>query len=275
MRELDYVEGQSVEFDFRSAEGRPERFPSLAADVVKTSPDVIVSGGGTASARAAMRATKTIPIVFPASGDPVGEGLVQSLSRPGSNATGFSINSLEVSGKRVQLIKELIPRVKRVAIFQDPVLRSGVDQIGATEEAARGLGIQIMVLSPSRPEDYESNYATAKTAGANALIVLPSSSFNANRKKLIPLSAQHGLPTIWENRLFSEDGGLISYGVDIVDLYRAAARYVDKLLKGAKPADLPVERASRFELVINLKAARAQGVTIPPSLLVRADQIIE
>jgi putative ABC transport system substrate-binding protein len=234
-----------------------------------------VSGGGTPSARAAMRLTKSIPIVFPASADPVGEGLVASLARPGGNVTGFSILGREISGKRVQLIKDLHPRVKRIAIFQDSVLRSGVDQIGATEEAARESGIQIMVLSPSRPEDYESNYTIAKNAAADPLIVLPSSSFNANRKALIALSAKHRILTVWEHRQFTQDGGLVSYGADITDLYRQTARYVDRILKGAKPADLPVEQATKLELVINLKAAKALGLKIPPPLLVRADQVIE
>jgi putative ABC transport system substrate-binding protein len=168
-----------------------------------------------------------------------------------------------------------MPKVKRIAIFQDPVLRGGVDQISASEEAARGIGVQVMVLSPAKPEDYESNYAIARNAGADALIVLPSSSFNANRQRLIALSGKYGMLTIWENRLFAEAGGLVSYGADIVDLYRAAARYVDRILKGAKPSDLPVEQASKFDLVINLKAAKAQGIIIPMPVLARADRVIE
>ena len=275
MRELGYVEGQNVEIDIRSAEGRPERFASLALEVVKTNPDVIVSGGGTPSARAAMRATKSIPIVFPASGDPVAEGLVQSLARPGGNVTGFSILAPEISGKRVQLIKELSPRATLVAILQDPVLRAGYDQIGATEEAARALGMQIITLSPAKPDDYESNYGIAMNAGADALIVLPSSSFNANRRRLIALSEKHKLLTVWEHRQFTEAGGILSYGADIADLYRAAARQVDRLLKGTKASEIPVERASKFELVVNLKTAKAQGITIPPAFLVRADRVIE
>ncbi len=275
MLELGYAEGESVAFDFRSAEGRPERFPSIAADIVKTNPDVILSGGGAPSVRAAMRATKSIPIVFPASGDPVGEGLVQSLSRPGGNVTGFSILSPEISGKRVQLVKDLMPGVRRIAIFQDPVLRSGIDQISASEEAARSIGVQVMVLSPAGPEDYESNYAVAMNAGAEALIVLPSSSFNANRQQLVALSARHRMLTIWENRLFAEAGGLVSYGADIPGLYRAAARQVDRILKGAKPSDMPVERASKIDLVINLKAAKALGISIPPAFLVQADHVIQ
>jgi putative tryptophan/tyrosine transport system substrate-binding protein len=275
MRELGYVEGQNVELDIRSAEGRPERFASLALEVVKTNPDVIVSGGGTPSARAAMRATKSIPIVFPASGDPVAEGLVQSLARPGGNVTGFSILAPEISGKRVQLIKELSPRATLIAILQDPVLRAGYDQIGATEEAARALGMQIITLSPAKPDDYESNYGIARNAGADALIVLPSSTFNANRRRLIALSEKHKLLTVWEHRQFTEAGGIISYGADIADLYRASARQVDRLLKGAKASEMPVERASKFELVVNLKTAKAQRITIPPAFLVRADRVIE
>jgi putative tryptophan/tyrosine transport system substrate-binding protein len=275
MQELGYVEGQNVEFILRSAEGRPERFPALAAELVKLNPDAIVSGGGTPSARAAMRATKTIPIVVPASADPVAEGLVQTLARPGGNLTGFSILGPEVSGKRVQLIKEVLPGAKRIAVLLDPVLRAGVDQTSATDEAARESGIQIMVLSPARPEDYESNYGIAKSAAADALIVLPSSSFNANRKQLITLSDKHRLLTVWEHKQFSLDGGIMSYGADITDLYRACARYIDRILKGARPSELPVERASKFEFVINLRAARSQGIKIPYAVLVRADQVIE
>ena len=274
MKELGYVEGKSFELKLYSAEGRPERFPALATEVVKANPDVIVSGGGTPAARAAMRATKSIPIVVPASGDPVGEGLVQSLARPGGNVTGYSILSPEVSGKRVQLIKELLPIVKRIGVFQDPVLRGGVDQISATEEAARELGIQVVALSPAKPEDYESNYQILKNAGVEGLIVLPSSSFNANRQRLIALSEKYRLITIWEHREFPRSGGLVSYGVDITELYRAAARYVDRILKGAKPADLPVERASKFDLVINVRAAKALDLTIPQSLLLRADEVV-
>ena len=274
MRELGYSEGENVEFDFRSVQGRPERFPNLAVEIVKGNPDVIVSGCGTPSARAAMRATKSIPIVFPASGDPVAEGLVQSLARPGGNVTGFSILAPEVSGKRVQLVKDFLPRAKLIAILQDPVLRAGYDQIGATEEAARQIGMQILTLSPAKPEDYESNYGIAKNAGADALLVLPSSSFNANRLRLVALSEKHRLPTVWEHREFVRTGGLVSYGPDITDLYRAAARYVDKILKGAKPADLPVERASKFELVVNMKTAKALGLTIPESVMLRADDVV-
>jgi putative ABC transport system substrate-binding protein len=275
MRELGYSEGQTLELDLRSANGRPERFPALAAEAVKANPDVILAGGGTPSARAAMRATKSIPIVFPASGDPVAEGLVRSLARPGGNVTGFSIVAPEISGKRVQLIRDLLPGVKLIAILQDPVLRAGYDQVGATEEAARELGIRILTLSPAKPEDYETNYAIAKSAGADALVVLPSSAFNANRTQLVALSAKHRLPTVWEHRQFVESGGLASYGPDIIELYRSAARYVDRILKGAKPADLPVERAAKFDLVVNLRTAKSQGLTVPQSVLVRADHVIQ
>jgi len=275
MRELGYVEGQSVEIDVRSVNGRPERFPALAAEVVKSHPDVIVAGGGTPSVTAAMSATRSIPIVFPASGDPVAEGLVRSLAQPGGNVTGLSILAPEVSGKRVQLIKDLLPRVKLIAILQDPVLRAGYDQIGATEQAARELGVQILTLSPAKPEEYDSNYAIAKNAGADALIVLPSSAFNANRERLVAMSEKHRLPTVWEHRLFTQSGGLVSYGPDIPELYRASGRYVDRILKGAKPAELPVERASKFDLVVNLRTAKSQGVNVPQSVLVRADHVIQ
>ena len=275
MRELGYVEGKNLLLDARSAEGRSERFPAMAADLVRLDPDVIVAGGGVPSVRAAMKATSTIPIVFPSSNDPVGEGLVKSLTRPGGNVTGHSNLGFEISAKRVQLLKEMLPRLRRVALFQDPTMRTGIDQVGAARRAADSLGIELLPLDPKGPEEYAEAFAAAKQRGAEALIVLPSSSFSAHRRRLIELAAEHKLPTVWEHRLFTDAGGVVSYGPDFTDLYRGAARYVDKILKGAKPTDLPVEQVTKLELVINLKAAKAQGIGIPGTLLVRADRVIQ
>ena len=275
MRDLGYANGKTIELEFRSAEGNPDRFATIAADLVRRRPDVIVSGGGAPSARAVMKVTTTIPIVFPASGDPIGEGLVKSLTRPGGNVTGISTLAFEVSAKRLQLLREMRPHLQRVAIIRDPNMRNRVDQIGAVEGAAKSLGIKLHELTPRKPDDYEDAFVSAKKANAEALMVLPSSAFGASRQLLVQLAAKHGLLTIWEHRQFTDVGGLMSYGPDFTDLYRSAARYVDKILKGAKPADLPVEQASRQELVVNLQAAKAQGIAIPGPMLARADHIIQ
>lgn len=275
MRELGYNDGQNVRLEFRSAEGRTEKFSAIADELVRMKCDVIVAGGGAPAVRAAMKATSTIPIVFPASSDPVGEGLVKSLTRPGGNVTGLSNLNAEVFAKRVQLLKEVQPKLQRLMALQDPAMRSGADQVGITRNAAQALGMQVQVLSVGRQEDYEAAFESAKKAGAEGLIVLPSSSFTANSPRLVQLAAKHRLIAIWEHRLYVDAGGLISYGADFTDLYRAAAGYVDRILKGARPGDLPIQQATRLELVVNLKAAKAMGIAVPGRLLVRADQVIE
>jgi len=275
LRELGYAPGRNIDIDYRSVEGRPERLPADARELVQLHPDVIVAGGGAPAVKAALNATSTIPIVFPASGDPVGEGLVNSLARPGGNATGLSILSIELSAKRLQLLRELLPSLRSVAILQDLAMRTTMDQVSATQEAGAKLAMRLHVLSVESPEHYEAAFEAAKKAGAEALIVLPSSAFNASRRQLIRLAAQHRLPTLWEHKLFTESGGLLSYGTDIPDLYRRAAVYVDRILKGAKPADMPVERATKVELVINAKTAKTLGITVAPTLLARADEVIQ
>lgn len=275
MRDLGYLEGRNLQLRTLSVDGRPDRFPALARQAVEAQPDVIVAGGGVPSVRAAMSATGSIPIVFPASGDPVGEGLVRSLARPGGNVTGQSILTVELSAKRLQILRELLPSIRRIAVLQDPVLRTGIDQVGATERAARQLHIELQVVNAKGPEQYEAAFTAVKNAGAQALIVLPSSAFSANRARLIALAAAHRLPAVWEHRLFAHSGGLISYGTDIAAMYRSCARYVAKILDGAKPAELPVERASKLDLVINLSNARAIGLEVPATLLAQADEVIE
>jgi putative tryptophan/tyrosine transport system substrate-binding protein len=270
MDELGYVAGQNVHIDYRSAEGSPDRFPALAAELIRLGPDVIVAGGG--SVRAVKNVSSTIPIVFPAQPDPVAMGLVKTLARPGGNATGISMLESDISAKRLELLRELLPRVQRVAVLRDP--RILLQQADAIQTAARTLGIEVRLLS-ARPEEFEAAFEAARKARSEALIVLPSASFSAQRQRLVDLAAKNGMITMYEYDGFPLDGGLISYGANFPEMYRTAARYVDKILKGAKPADLPVEQATKFELVINLRTARALGLPIPPSLLVRADRVIE
>ncbi|MGH8668075.1 MAG: ABC transporter substrate-binding protein [Burkholderiales bacterium] len=273
LRELGYVEGKTARIEWRSAGGRPERFPVLARELVQLKPDVIVAGGGSPAVRAAMDATADIPIVFPASGDPVGDGLVQSLARPGGNVTGTSILTDEMNAKRVELLRELRPGIKRAALLLDPKLRSSYDQLSAAQQAAKALGIVLEVLRPGGPEEYAAAFEEAKRR-AEVLIVLPSSSFNAHRRELISLADRHGLITMWEHREFTMAGGLASYGPDFGEMYRVTARKVARILEGAKPGDLPIEQATKLELVINLRTAKAQKLTIPHALLLRADQVI-
>lgn len=277
LRELGYVEGKNIHVEYRSAEGRPDRFAAMAAEMVRLQVDVIVAGGGGPSARAAMQATRTTPIVFPAAADPVLEGLVQSLARPGGNATGLSIISSEINAKRMQVLKELLPNLRRVGFLADPKMGGMVEDaaITATQRAALALSLQLEVIRASSPEEFARAFDSARNARAEALIVSASSTFNAHRRQLIELAAKQRLVTLWEHRQFPLAGGLLSYGPDIADLYRSAARFVDRILKGAKPADLPVEQATKLELVVNLNAAKALGLKIPPPLLVRADQVIE
>jgi putative ABC transport system substrate-binding protein len=270
MRELGYVAGQNVQVDYRSAEGSPERFPALAAELIRLQPDVIVAGGG--SVTAVKNVSSTVPIVFPAQPDPVAMGLVKSLARPGGNATGISMLESDISAKRLELLRELLPKVQRVAVLRDPRIPS--QQADAIQAAARTLGIEVRLLS-ARPEEFEAAFEAARKARSEALIVLPSASFSAQRQRLVDLAAQNRMVTMYEYDGFPLAGGLISYGANFPEMYRTAARYVDKILKGAKPADLPVEQATKFELVINVSTARSLGLIIPASLLVRADKVIE
>ena len=272
LHELGYAEGRNISIEYRWAEGRDERLPSLAADLVRLQVDVIVAG---AAAMAAKQATKDIPIVMPLGfSDPVKVGLVASLGRPGGNVTGLTSLSEELPGKWMELIKETLPRVSRVAVLWDPV--GDPNQVRVSELAARSLDVRLQVLKVGRPDGIDGAFIGAKENHAGALIVLGSPIFYAHRPRLIELAARHRLPTIYPQREFvAGSGGLMSYGADYRDQFRRAATYVDKILKGAKPADLPIEQPTKFELVINLKTAKALGLTIPPSVLGRADQVIE
>jgi len=272
LRELGYVEGQNLVIEYRSADGRPERFPGLAAELVRLKVDLIVTRTSPA-AQAAKGATRTIPIVMASIGDPFDPGVVASLARPGGNVTGLSAMITEVAAKRVELLRELAPGLARIAALLDmgnPIARSQWKEI---ETAARSLGIQAQLLDMRKSEDLGRAFDAAVGQRADALVVAQTIMM-ANRRLLVDLAAKHRLPAMSASREFVDAGGLISYGVSYPDLYRRAAGFVDKILKGAKPGDLPVEQPTKFELVINLKAAKALGLTIPQSLLLRADQVI-
>ena len=271
LRDLGYVEGQSVNFEARWALGRPDRLPGLATELVRLRVDVIVTGGGEA-ARAAKQATATIPIVMATGSDPVKGGLVQSLARPGGNVTGLTSISSQLMAKRVELLRELLPKISRVAILWDetPNARMSVQEL---EAAARALGIGIHVVGVHGPDDFARAFSEA--GGDRAVIVVASSSMFTERSRIADLALKHRLPTALGAREYVEVGGLFSYAVNYAAQFRRAASYVDRVLKGAKPGELPIEQPRAFELVINLKTAKLLGLTIPQALLQRADQVIE
>ncbi len=273
LRELGYVEGKNIIIEFRYAEGKLDRLRDLAAELVRLKVVVIVTAGPQ-STRAAKEATVTIPIVMGFDNDPVGSGFVASLARPGGNITGLSTLAPEISGKQLELLKEIVPRVSRVAILGNSTDPGNAQVVGETERAAAALGVQQLSLDVRAPEDIETAFRAAGKGRADAVLVLPSFLLTSQRKQLVDLAAKSRFPAIYDRREFVEDGGLMTYAVSSTDLFRRAATYVDKILKGAKPADLPVEQPTKFELVINLKAARQIGLTIPPNVLARADKVI-
>ena len=274
LRELGYVERQNYAIEYRSADGRPERFPDLAAELVRLKVDLILTRG-TPAALAAKSASQTIPVVMAASGDPVGSGLVASLGRPGGNVTGLSLFNVEIYAKRVELLRELVPRLTRIAgLFNmsNPVLPLQWKEV---ERAARSLGIQPQLLDVRRPEDLQRLFDAAAKQRAQALIVGLDGVTQGNLRPIAELAAKQRLPSMYAEKAYAAVGGLITYGASDFHMYQRAAAFVDRIFKGAKPADLPVEQPTKFELVINLKTAKALGLTIPQSLLIRADQIIE
>jgi ABC-type uncharacterized transport system substrate-binding protein len=278
LRDLGYVEGRNVVIEIRSAEGKRERFPALAAELVALKVDVIVTGGGTFSARVAKEATGTLPIVFASVGDPVGSGLVTSLARPGGNVTGVSGLGPELVGKCLELLKQAVPGVDRVAVLRQPGVQgesTDKDMLKSADVAARALGVQPQFIDARGPDEFDRAFSDMTRARAGALTVLPSNMFLREHRRLVDLAAKNRLPAVYALREFVDAGGLMSYGAHQPDLFRRAATYVDKILKGAKPADLPVEQPTRFELVINLKTAKDLGLTIPPSVLARADDLIQ
>jgi putative ABC transport system substrate-binding protein len=278
LRDFGYVEGRNVVIEYRDAEGKPERLSALAAELVALKVDVIFAPG-TPHALAAKQATTTVPIVFPGATDPVTDGLVTSLARPGGNVTGLSfLATPELVGKRLELLKQAVPGVTRVAILRQPGgygERTETDMQKAAEVAARALRVRLQFVEARGPTDFDRAFSDMTTARAGALTGLAGSMFFNERRRLVDLAAKNRLPAVYPLREFVDAGGLMSYGPNIADSFRRAATYVDKILKGAKPADLPVEQPTKFELVINLKAAKALRVTIPQSMLGRADQVIE
>ena len=273
LRELGYVEGRNMRIEYRSADGRSERFPDLAAELVRLKVDVILTRG-TPAVMAAKNATGTIPVVMAASGDPVLSGVVSSLARPGGNVTGLSAVVVEVSGKRLELIREVAPGVSRVAALFNMSNPNDALQWKEIETAAPSLRVQLQLLDVRKPSDFAGAFDAAVKGRAGALVVGLDALTWANHRPIVELAAKHRLPAIYGGREFVNAGGLIAYGVSYPHLYHRAANFVDKILKGAKPADLPVEQPSKFELVINLKTAKALGLTIPQSLLQRADEVI-
>ena len=273
LRELGHVEGKNIVIESRYAEGKLDRLPKFATELVGLKVDIIVSSGGTPT-RAAKEATVTIPVVMAQDNDPVGNGFVVSLARPGGNITGLSSVAPELSGKRLELLKEIVPRLARVAVIGQSANPANAQSLKETELAAGALGVQLQSLDVRDPKDIETAFRAASKERAEAVLVLASLVLNSQRKQIVELAVKSRLPAIYYAPEWVEDGGLMSYGVSFTDLYRRAATYVDKILKGAKPADLPVEQPKKFEFIVNLKAAKQIGLTIPPNVLVRADKVI-
>ena len=274
LRQHGYIEGQNLVIEYRSADGRAERFPDLAAELVRLNVDLIVTRG-TPAIYAAKNATKTIPVVMAASGDPLGAGVVAGLARPDGNVTGLSAFVTELQAKRLELLREMVPRINRIAALLNMSSPAEPPQWEETKAAARTLAIEPQLLDVRKPEDLGRAFETAIRQRADALVVGINVLTQANRRPIADLATKHRLPAIYASREFVDAGGLVALGVSYPDLYRRAATYVDKILKGAKPADLPIEQPTKFELIINLKAAKALDLDVPPMLLSRADEVIE
>jgi putative tryptophan/tyrosine transport system substrate-binding protein len=274
LRELGYVEGQNIAIESRSAEGKDDRLPALAADLVRSKVDVIVAASGAAT-RAVQQTTRTIPIVMSLVNDPVGSGLVASLARPGGNVTGLTIMAPDLSGKRLQLLKEVVPKVSRVALLRNPDNPADAAMLREAEAAAQALGVRLQILKTRTPQEIEGAFAAMIRERAGAFLMLSDAIFFTQRRQIAELAAKGRLPSISGGSDYPDAGGLMGYGANLSDLERRAATFVDRILKGAKPGDLPVAQPTKFDLVINLRTAKAIGLTIPPSLLQRADRIIE
>jgi putative tryptophan/tyrosine transport system substrate-binding protein len=275
LRELGYVEGRNILIESRYAEGQEDRFPAFAAELVQLKVDVLVAGGATAI-RAAQHATRTIPIVMAATNDPVAQGFIASLARPGGNITGLSDLGVDLPGKRLEILKETVPQSARIAVLVDPAAPYYAPWMNSLSVAAQALGLHLHVVEVRRAEELDTAFAAITQEGADALILVSGpASLNPLRGRTVDLAAKHRLPAMYSWRELVEAGWLMSYGPSNLDISRRAATYVDKILKGAKPADLPVEQPTKFELVINLKTAKALGITIPPHLLVLADEVLQ
>jgi putative ABC transport system substrate-binding protein len=277
LREFGYIEGQNIAIEYRYSEGKVNRFPELAAELVRLKVDIILVSGGDRLILAAKNATKTIPIVMTGGGlDPVEAGLVESLARPGGNVTGITNLVTELSGKRLELLKEAVPKIARVAILYDPTGPSNVREVKEVlPVAARALGLTIQPWEIRAVDDFDKVFAALNKQRPDGLYVTGSSLMGANRKRIADFAIKSRLPSVSNRAVYVDAGGLMSYGADLADSYRRVAYYVDRILKGAKPADLPVEQPTKFEFVINLKTAKQIGVTIPQSLLYKADKVIK
>jgi len=273
LREPGYVEGKNIVFEYRYAEGKLDRLSELGAELVRLKVDVIVSAAGSAT-RSAKEATSTIPIVMAQDTDPVGNGFVASLARPGGNITGLSTHYPEIAGKQLELLKETVPKLSRVAVLGTSTRPGNAQALRETELAAGALGVKLQYLDILAPKDIETAFRAASKGRADGVLALGGPVLASQRTQIADLAVKNRVPAVYGQQEYVEAGGLMTYGVSLTDLFRRAATYVDKILKGAKPADLPVEQPTKFELIINLKTAKQIGLTIPPNVLVRADKVI-
>jgi putative ABC transport system substrate-binding protein len=274
LRDLGYVEGKNITIEWRHSEGKTDRLPALAAELVRLKVEIIVSSAPSAT-RAAKQATSTIPIVMGFDNDPVGNGFVASLARPSGNITGLATLGPEISGKRLELLKEVVPRLTRVAFLGTSTVPGNTQNLKEAELAARAFKVELQYLDVLAFHDIATAFRAARRGRADALLVRGGPVFNSNRQHVADLAVKSRLPAIYNTVVFVEDGGLMTYGASQPDLVRRAATYVDKILKGAKPADLPVEQPTKFEFIVNLKTAKQIGLTIPPNVLARADRVIK
>jgi len=273
LAEHGWQEGKNIVVEYRYAGGRTDRYKGFREEFVRSGVDVIVSGGGTVAARVAMQTTQSIPIVVPIMADPVAAGLVTNLARPGGQITGLSLMIADWSGKRVELLREAFPKMRRIAALLDPSTDLG--QRVTAERAAKQFAFELLVVSATHPDELQQAIEQATMGGAQGMVVFTSAMLNANRKRIVELIERNRLPAIYENREYLEVRGLMSYGPDLSEMYRVSAKYVDRILRGARPGDLPIEQPTKFELLVNLRAARALGVELPRSFLLRADQVVE
>jgi len=273
LREFGYVDGENIAIEYRLAAGDFSRLPAMAADLVRMPVGVIVTDGGDKVAQIAHDATRSIPIIMATSGDPVAAGLAASFPHPGGNVTGFTLHPVEIFGKWLEFLKDAFPSVSHVAELWNPA--TTVPFLRVTEEAARSLGVQLRYIEIGSPDDIAGGFETAVDGGAEALVILPKAMFWNERSRIVALAAKYRMPAIYPEREYADDGGLLAYGANVPDNFRRAAGYVDKILKGAKPGDLPIQQPVKFELIVNVRTAKALSLTIPLSILDRADEVIE